>query len=70
MFYHELRGAQHGARLLSDAFRNSDAGTGSLSSATFDHATPQATDHSSLPYSGISPLSTGGIDTRLLESAG
>lgn len=51
-----------------------DAGTGSLSNATFDHATPQATDHSTVPSIHstpfLSPLSTGGIDTRLLESAG
>lgn len=34
-----------------------DAGTGSLSNATFDHATPQATDHSTVPSIHSTPRS-------------
>lgn len=68
MFYHELRGAQHGARLLPMRFRNSDAGNSARFRMPLDHATPQATDDSSLALLRDSSLSTRGIDTRLLES--
>lgn len=52
----------------TDAFRNSDAGNSARFRMPLDHATPQATDDSSLALLRDSSLSTRGIDTRLLES--